>query len=150
MTEARIPWSGILTSVQPRIRLTRSFDERSHTYQEYVLRVRGRLGAEQREFLVAIGSAAHARHQFRAGVHVSGAGLHIADPRLVTAELYKVSAVRLNRRGPDATSTPRSWMGVPPALPVYRQRGHRRLDVRSYDARCTACISSGVAGCRSR
>ena len=28
-----IPWSGRLVSVQPRIRLTRSFDEFHHTYQ---------------------------------------------------------------------------------------------------------------------
>lgn len=41
MTEAKIPWSDVLTSVQPRIRLTRSFDQRSHTYQGYLLRVQG-------------------------------------------------------------------------------------------------------------
>ncbi len=29
----KIAWSGVLTTVQPRIRLTRSFDQRSHTYQ---------------------------------------------------------------------------------------------------------------------
>jgi len=28
----KIPWQGVLLSVQPRIRLTRSFDQRSHTY----------------------------------------------------------------------------------------------------------------------
>jgi hypothetical protein len=140
MTEAKIPWSGILTSVQPRIRLTRSFDERSHTYMGYVLRVRGSLGGELREFLVAIGEAAHAKHQFRAGDRVSGEGVPVADPRLETGELYKVSALKVIERGPNATPAPPPWIGVPTALPVYRQRSHRRLDARTYDAKCTACV----------
>ncbi len=48
----KIPWHGLLTSVQPRIRLGRSFDQRSHTYLGYALRVRGNIGREVREFLV--------------------------------------------------------------------------------------------------
>jgi hypothetical protein len=35
----KIPWQGVLLSVQPRIRLTRSFDQRSHTYLGYALKV---------------------------------------------------------------------------------------------------------------
>jgi hypothetical protein len=31
----KIAWQGVLLSVQPRIRLTRSFDQRSHTYLGY-------------------------------------------------------------------------------------------------------------------
>ena len=54
----KVAWSGTLTSVQPRIRLSRSFDQRSHTYQGYVLRVDGTIGEDRREFLVAIGEGA--------------------------------------------------------------------------------------------
>src|SRR5580700_10412015 len=36
----------MLLSVQPRIRLTRSFDQRSHTYLGYTLKVRGIVGSE--------------------------------------------------------------------------------------------------------
>ena len=36
----KIVWHGVLLSVQPRIRLTRSFDQRSHTYLGYSLKVR--------------------------------------------------------------------------------------------------------------
>lgn len=43
---SKISFNGVLTSVQPRIRLTRSFDEPSHTYLGYVLRVRGSLVSE--------------------------------------------------------------------------------------------------------
>ena len=34
----KIGWQGVLLSVQPRIRLTRSFDQRSHTYLGYTLK----------------------------------------------------------------------------------------------------------------
>jgi hypothetical protein len=40
----KIAWSGAVTAVQPRIRLTRSFDERSHTYLGYLLRIDGTVG----------------------------------------------------------------------------------------------------------
>lgn len=93
----KIAWSGVVTSVQPRIRLTRSFDQRSHTYQGYVLRVRGTVGDEAREVSVAIGEAAQAKHGFQTGDTV-------------------------------------------PALPVYRERGHRRLAARTYDTSCRSCI----------
>ena len=61
---------------QPRIRLCRSFDERSHTYLGYALRVHGSIGGEAREFLVGVGEGAHAKHRFRAGDTVSGDADH--------------------------------------------------------------------------
>ena len=38
---AKLPWSGRIISEQPRIRLTRSFDQRTQTYQGYGLVVEG-------------------------------------------------------------------------------------------------------------
>ncbi len=49
----KISWSGRLVVVQPRIRLLRSFDERQHSYQGYVLRVNGTYGDQAGEFLIA-------------------------------------------------------------------------------------------------
>ena len=57
----KIAWSGAVTSVQPRIRLTRSFDERSHTYLGYLLRIEGTVGGVSAEFRVGIGSGTHAK-----------------------------------------------------------------------------------------
>ncbi len=128
MATAKTTWSGVLIAVQPRIRLTRSFDQRSHTYQGYVLRVRGAVGGEEREVLVAIGEAAQAEHQVRAGDRVSGEGVPVADPRTEIAELYKVSKLKVLERGATTVSGGPPWIGVPPPLPVYRDRGHRRLD----------------------
>jgi len=83
-----------LTSVQPRIRLGRSFDQRSHTYLGYALRVRGNIGSEVREFLVGVGEGAPAKHQFQVGDTVSGEALPVADPRLETVGFYKVSDLK--------------------------------------------------------
>ena len=84
--DEKIAWRGTLISVQPRIRLTRSFDQRSYSYLGYALRVQGTIGGEEREFLVGIGKAAHAKHQFRADDVVSGKALPVADDRTESVE----------------------------------------------------------------
>ncbi len=137
-------WHGVLVAVQPRIRLMRSFDQRSHAYLGYVLRVRGTIGEEQREFLVAVGEAAHGEHQFSAGDRLSGEGVTVADTRTEVAEFYRVSRLKVLERLPDTPGNAPPWLGVPPPLPAYRERGHRRLDARTYDSKCTSC----VWGCR--
>ena len=68
----KIGWQGTLLAVQPRISLLRSFDQRSHSYLGYALRVQGTIGEDEREFTVGIGKAAEAKHKFRAGDVVSG------------------------------------------------------------------------------
>jgi hypothetical protein len=136
----KIPWQGVLISVQPRIRLGRSFDQRSHTYLGYALRVRGNIGGEAREFLVGVGEGAHAKHQFRAGDTVSGEALPVADPRLETVEFYKVSSLKAIRPGLADETPPPPWRVVPSPLAVYRDRGHRRLAARTYEEKCTTCI----------
>ena len=55
----KIVWSGMVTAIQPRIRLTRSFDQLSHTYLGYLLRIEGVVAGERTRFGVAIGSGAH-------------------------------------------------------------------------------------------
>lgn len=133
-------WSGAVTSVQPRVRLTRSFDQRSHSYLGYVLRLQGVIGDDAREFSVAVGEAAQAKHRFEAGLTVSGEGTPVADPRLEIAELYKASKLNVVSAGSQDPTHPPPWHGTPPSLPAYRERGHRRLAARTYDARCVTCI----------
>ena len=136
----KIPWRGVLISIQPRIRLGRSFDQRSHSYLGYALRVCGSIGREDREFLVGVGEGAHAKHQFKAGDGVSGEALPVFDPRLETVEFYKVSRLAGARPEHEEETQPPPWRGVPPPLAVYRERGHRRLASRTYEETCTACI----------
>ncbi len=136
----KIAWSGRIKAVQPRIRLMRSFDERHHSYQGYVLRVDGTCGDESGEFLIAVGKAAHEKHQFRAGMVVSGSSVPVPDPRLETAGFYKTSGIKTEKNVEDALSDGPPFPGVPPDLTAYRQRGHRRLDARTYEAKCLTCI----------
>jgi hypothetical protein len=100
----RIPWSGVITAVQPRIRLTRSFDERSHTYLGYLLRIQGTLGTTSGDFRIAVGPGAHAQHEFRVGDSLAGLGDRVADPRLEIADLYRVSKLKLIARGEPGTA----------------------------------------------
>jgi hypothetical protein len=137
-------FSGLIISIQPRIRLTRSFDQRSHTYLGYVLMVRGSVGSGERDVLVAIGAATQAEHRLRAGDSVSGLALAVPEPRDEVAELYKVSGLEVLDRGAFAAASGPPWQDAPPPLPIYRERGHRRLDAKTYESKCTACMW----GCR--
>ena len=55
---AKIEWSGRVVAVQARIRLLRSFDQRSHSYLGYNLTLEGLIGGEAGRFVVALGPAA--------------------------------------------------------------------------------------------
>ena len=140
----KIAWQGVVTSVQPRIVLTRSFDQRSHSYLGYVLRINGVISGESREFLVAIGKGAQRKHEFRAGDTVNGFAEPAENPRLEIAEFYKAIKLKLLDRPKELAGSPPPWLGVPPDLSVYRQRGHRRLSARTYETKCLGCIW----GCR--
>ncbi|WP_027364991.1 hypothetical protein [Desulfotruncus alcoholivorax] len=143
MTNSKIPFKGIIISVQPRIRLIRSFDERSHNYLGYSLFIRGWIDGTEREFSVGIGKAAQQKHQFCVGDEITGECLPVADERLEPVEFYKVS--KLKKTGHiDNPNTSPPWETIPPDLEVYRERGHRRLAARTYDSKCTTCIW----GCR--
>jgi hypothetical protein len=137
----KLSFQGTLTSVQPRIRLLRSFDQRNHNYLGYALCVNGTIGNEQREFLVGIGKGAQSKQLFREGDVISGQCQPVEDTRLETVEFYKVSKLKLLQRPPETERKAPPWLGVPPELEIYRQRrGHRRLDVRTYEAKCLSCI----------
>jgi hypothetical protein len=137
-------FSGLIISIQPRIRLTRSFDQRSHTYLGYVLLVRGSGGSAERDVLVAIGAATQGEHRLHAGDSVSGLALAVSERQNEIAQLYKVSGLEVLERGAFAAVSGPPWQDVPPPLPIYRERGHRRLDANTYERKCTACMW----GCR--
>ena len=137
---AKITWSGEVVAIQPRIRLLRSFDQRSHVYQGYVVRITGTTGVDERSFSLAIGEAAQAKHQIRAGDRLAGECLPVADPRTEVAEFYRVSKLKALERRPDAKTSAPPWLDVPVALSTYRERGHRRLDAKSYESKCATCV----------
>ena len=139
----KLPWSGQIISIQPRIRLTRSFDERYHSYLGYSLFIDGTIGDEVCEFSVGVGKAAHQKHQFQVGDEVSGESLPVADKQKEPVEFYKTSKLKILARSEKETIFP-PWHGVPVELELYRSRGHRRLSARTYGSKCWSC----VWGCR--
>jgi len=136
----KIYFTGTIVSVQPRIRLLRSFDERQHSYLGYQLIIDGDFGPAQRRSSLGVGKAALAKHQFQVGHEVSGHCQPIANSRTEAVDFYKASKMKVLTRDIDTRLNSQPWHGVPLELPVYRARGHRRLDKRIYEAKCFSCI----------
>jgi len=137
---------GALSAVQPRIRLSRNYDQRQHGYMGYALAMRGRIGGVERAFSVGIGPGAQQKLALQAGDALEGEAEAVADARLEPVEFYKAVKLRVPARAPQQpAATVPPWRGVPPALDVYRARGHRRLAEEVFAAgACTQCIW----GCR--
>jgi len=141
---SNLVWHGKVTSVQPRIRLLRSYSERSHAYLGYCLRIQGTIEGESRAFSVGIGKVAQVKHEFRVGDTITGESLPVPDVRLEPVEFYKVSKLKLIERGAEVQTASPPWHCPPISLEIYRERGHRRLDAKTYSNKCTTCIW----GCR--
>lgn len=136
-------FKGIIFSVQPRIRIMRSFDERSHTYLGYSLFIKGNIDDSEQEFSVGIGKAVQQKHQFCIGDEIAGECSPVADQRLEPVEFYKASKLKKTGKNGTITAAP-PWETIPPELDVYRQRGHKRLSAQTYTKKCITCIW----GCR--
>jgi len=52
----KLSFQGTIRSTQPRIRLTRSFDEASHTYLGYAIKIAGTIDNQQATFSIGIGN----------------------------------------------------------------------------------------------
>ena len=140
----KVAWSGRIVAVQPRIRLLRSFDERHHGYQGYVLHIEGTCGEQMGEFFIAVGKGANEKHRFCVGMQLRGLSVPVGDPRLETSGFYKTTGIKVDREAEGGLSPTPPFHGVPPDLETYRSRGHRRLDTRTYESKCSTCIW----GCR--
>lgn len=136
----KLEWEGLITSVQPRIRLNRSFDERSHSYLGYSLRVDGHVDGQSGVFWVGVGKAAQAKHEFQAGIRAKGKCQPVADTNTEAVDYYKVSAIVILETLEQPTQNAPPWHGVPPELEIYRERGHRRLSAKTYQTNCETCI----------
>jgi hypothetical protein len=130
---------GKINSIQPRIRLLRSFDEATHSYLGYAITMEGEIDSQKAIFSIGIGKAAHARHQFKANDVIAGECIPVPDPDAEPTEYYKVSKLKVISRG-SISNDSEPWELEPPELEVYRERGHRRLSARTYDMKCSSCM----------
>ena len=133
----KIEWQGKLIGVQPRIRLTRSFDQRQHSYLGYILLADGLIGGSSTQFLVGIGKGAQAKYHFQSGDEVYGFCEPVADSGMEPADYYKTSKLTVISRGEP--SIPPPWTDLAIDLEIYRERGHRRLNATTYDKNCRPC-----------
>ena len=137
--DTKSTFTGTIISIQPRIRLTRSFDEASHTYLGYAITLEGELDYTNTTFSIGIGKAAHAKHQFKVNDVIFGECVPVPDPDMEPVEFYKVPKLKVISPGTTGIN-PSPWEQVPPELEVYRERGHRRLAARTYGTKCSSCM----------
>ncbi len=137
----KVGFLGTVIAVKARIRLLRSFDQISHAYQGYTLVMEGSIdGAKAQELRVAIGPKTQERHRIRIGDEARGIATAVPDPRKEWATHYKVSNLKILKRGPaDEDVPPHPDGGIAPPLDVYRQHGHRRLNPVTYENNCQRC-----------
>ena len=102
-------FKGTILSIQPRIRLTRSFDESSHNYLGYAIKISGAINGDERNFSIGIGKAAQEKHQFQACDEISGECVVVADERLEPVEFYKVSKLKKITDGVKNNQTHPPW-----------------------------------------
>lgn len=148
----KLGFNGTILSIQPRIRMIRSFDESSHAYLGYAIKLEGWIDpekdldsntAESIIYSIGIGKAAQAKNQFKVNDIISGQCLPVEDPEKEPVQYYKVSKLKLRSEGTlNITSPP--WKLIPPKLETYRERGRRRLAARTFDTKCNGCMW----GCR--
>lgn len=104
----------------------------------------GQCDSQPGAILVAVGKKAHEKHQFAVGMELSGASVPVDDPRVESAALNKTSKIKVLRATSPTELSPPPFLGPPPSLETYRERGHRRPDPKTYEAKCSTCMW----GCR--
>jgi hypothetical protein len=135
---SKINWFGKIISIQPRIRLLRSFDQRSHSYLGYSIVLKGKIDDQERKFSVGIGKAAQGKYRFKVGDDISGESLLVPDTKKEPVEFYKTSKLKVIKSSNPIGNHP-PWNDVPVTLEEYRERGHRRLSAKTYENRCQCC-----------
>jgi hypothetical protein len=143
MTDKLI-FQGTVVGVQPRVRLTRSFDQRSTQMLGYVLHLEGEIDGQADRFSIGVGPSHQAKHGFQVGTQVQGLCLPPRNPAEEPADYYQVSKLKVLARGDGEAEGMPPWTGLPPELDVYQERGYRRLATATYNRSCTGCIW----GCR--
>ncbi len=131
---------GEVRAVKARIRLIRSFDEVSHQYQGYVPCLNS-LASEGAEVLrVAIRLPLTKSISSRLGTSCRGKAQPVTDGNKEFADVYKVSGIKVERRGPLEQRRPADPEGgIAPPLAVYRANGHRRLQPHTCATKCDRC-----------
>lgn len=136
MTEDTRSFHGVITSIQPRIRLNRSFDQSWHSYLGYALTI---VEAEGAFLLVGISEKLQEKHRLSKGMVVAGNCKSVQERNLESVDYYRVTGFKVL----DSFDTDLQYP-VPPSLETYRQRGPRRLAAKTYETACTSCMW----GCR--
>lgn len=138
--DVKAPWEGVITAIQPRIRLMRVHNERSFVYPGYLLKVDGTIKGKERTFTVGVGKSAPAKLGLQVGMRVRGESIAVLDASASSVEYSKTKKLEVVDGQVAETPPAPPWLGVPHDLPTYRDRGPRRLETETYEGACMTCL----------
>jgi len=104
--EDKLIFAGTVLSIQPRIRLMRSFDQREHSYLGYSLRIDGTIDGLASGFTVGIGKSLQAKHRVEVGIGIEGMCLPVQNTDLEPVSYYKVSKFKVISRSQMQSQSP--------------------------------------------
>jgi len=88
---SKLSFRGVIISIQPRIRLTRSFDQAYHNYLGYAIKINGTIENQPTTFSIGIGKTVQAKFHLRVNNVISGECLPVPNVDLEPVDYYKVS-----------------------------------------------------------
>jgi hypothetical protein len=139
---AKISWSGVITSIQPRTRVWRYLtDNRTHYHIGFNLFLDGCADGEDKTFVVAISEKQQQSGEFGIGDTIQGTAWHKQYPEREFADYYRAGALkRIKIAKPIITKSPPPWIMLPPDMATYEWRGARILSKSLWKSKCFQCI----------
>jgi len=114
-------FTGTIIGVQPRISLSRSFDERYHPYLGHLLIIDGVIDDVHKHFTIGVGPKAHEKFKFLKGRTISGGCQPAENPETEPADYYKAIQIKVSK-SPEVDRQGPPWFTLAPALEVSRTR----------------------------
>ena len=140
--KARITWIGRIMAVQCRAWVWRyKLDNRTHHHLGFNLWIDGDADGNKGKFIVAISDKQQGQMQFRIGDLVQGTAWPCIKAKHDIADYYRAGGFKRLECGeddPDAKVFP--FVGSPPPLAVFTERGARMLDQKRWRKACFTCL----------
>lgn len=142
----KISWQGTLQSIQPRTRVWRYLiDNRTHDHLGYNLFIHGENDEGKTDFCVAVSESQLFKGAFQIGDVIQGTAWIKQYPEREFADYYRAGALKVLQKASLPLESIRPWVGQPPVLSVYEERGARMLSQSLWQGKCFTCYWAAMA-----
>ncbi len=140
--KTRVAWQGRILAVQCRAWVWRyKLDNRTHHHLGFNLWINGDVDGKKGKFIVAVSDKQHGKMQFKIGDLIKGTAWPCIKAKHEIADYYRAGGFKRLEDGeddPDAAVFP--FVGPPPPLDVFAERGARMLDPKRWRKDCFVCM----------